>query len=176
MTVIYRQSNAPVVGAPMMGGIVNKKLWSVGMVIPLAASAAVATAPAASAAAPSAAFDLALPRAIGHCSGRSDVSLTARERDRAFGRDQIVVTLRLSGRAGQVWSVSIRHNGNPIFFARKFTSRDNARFVQARGSFEVRDVVRDTRGADRFVAMAHNRRTGESCTARVTVGANRPRF
>jgi hypothetical protein len=148
------------------------KVCTVGIVIPLAAALAVSTAPAAAAAVapPRAPLARNVVQDIGVCSGRSEVTLTART---AF-RNRITLDLMLfSNRAGQPWRVRITQNGFGIATQTALTrpTFQRVRFPIARraASLTVREAAIDRRGVDRFVAMARNLRTGEVCTARVQV-------
>ena len=154
----------------------NKKFWSVGMIVPLAAAAVVSTAPSAAAAVPQTdPVGRGVVRDIGICSGRSDITLTARERNVGL-RDRIVLDVRIvTNRAGQQWRVRINQNGQPLVARVAIARPVFARPPVARRAavVEVREVALDRRGPDRFVARALNVNTGETCTAQVVVRENR---
>jgi hypothetical protein len=59
-------------------------------------------------------------------------------------------------RAGEVWRVKIRHDGELAFRGRRTTRG-------ASGSFSVRIVEDDLAGTDRFVGRARNVATDEVC-------------
>jgi len=155
----------------------NKKFLSAGMIIPLAAAAVVSTAPSAAAAPRTDPLVRGVVRDVGICTGRSDVTLTARN---ARLRDQIVLTVRIvTNRAGQQWRVRITQNGQPLAARVAVTrpiiaQRPPVRPPLARrAELMVREVAADTRGVDRFTARATNINTGETCTAQVAVRDDR---
>jgi hypothetical protein len=151
----------------------NKKLWSVGMIIPLAAAAAVvSTAPAATA--------VGVPprpivrdqdvRAIGFCTGRSDMTLRAKT---TVGNQIRVDVALTSNRPFQRWHVRIIQNGAPILATTALTRPNPVRvgFPFAHiASFNVRETAFNRLGVDRFAARASNFMTGETCTAQVSLG------
>jgi hypothetical protein len=158
------------------------KVCTVGVVIPLAAAFAVSTAPVASAAAPpSAPFARTAVRDVGVCSARSEVTLEARTalRDRIGLRDRIELDLRVfTNRAGDVWRVRITQNDRAIAaqtaVARPVRIGVRPPLARRAAALTVRQVAINMRGLDRFMARATNLRTGELCTAQVTVRADRP--
>jgi len=95
----------------------------------------------------------------GGCSGPSDWKLKLKPEDGGieveFEVDQ--------NRNGRAWRVVLRHNG-VRFFNRIRRTRPPS------GSFEVRRVVANKAGADTIRARARNRRTGELCRGRATIG------
>ena len=151
----------------------NKKSWAIGMIIPLAAAAAVSTAPSATATPQTDPVDRNVVRDVGICSARSDITLTARD---ARFRNQILLNVRIvTNRANQQWRVRILQNGRPLV-ARVALSRPigAARPPFARrAEVTVREQAADTRGADRFQVRALNVNTGETCTAQVVVREDR---
>ena len=152
----------------------NKKFWSVGMIIPLAAATVVSTAPSAAAVPQTDPVARGVVRDIGICSGRSEIILTARERAARL-QDRIALDVRiLTNRAGQQWRVRLIQNGQPLV-ATVAVARPIARPPVARRAavVEVRAVAQDRRGVDRFVARAVNVNTGETCTAQVVVREDR---
>ena len=155
----------------------NKKFWSVGMIIPLAAAAVVSTGPSAAAAPQTDPFARGVVRDIGVCTGRSDITLTARDvRLRGIVLDLRIVT----NRAGQQWRVRINQNGFPLVTRVAFTRPIFAQRppfrppLARRAELNVRAVAVDRRGfVDRFNARATNLNTGETCTAQVVVRQDR---
>lgn len=132
----------------------GKKSLALGMIVPLAAAGAVATAPSASAA-PTVRFnsvrcDLDAHRIGGIRDGRILVVFRVNDRNRFGDRDR---NLRNSA-----WTVRITQD-NRVILRDVVRSRD--------GSFTVRDVARNTRGSDVFRATAVNNRTRQSCASRV---------
>ena len=127
----------------------NKKLWAVGMIIPFAAAAMVATAPAASARTVAA-------QASGRCSMGSHWTMKAKPDN---GRMELELEVD-SNRNGQRWTVRITDNRSLIFAGTKVT-------VAPSGSFEVRRLTANQVGIDHFVGVARNPRTHEVCIARV---------
>jgi hypothetical protein len=151
----------------------NKKLWSVGMIIPMAAAAVVSTAPAATAVVippRPVVRDQGVARAIGFCTGRSNMTLTAR----TTVRNQIAVDVKVtSNRAFQRWNVRITQNGAPILATTALTRPDRFGFglplARRTASFTVRDNALNRLGVDRFAVRASNVSTGETCTAQVSL-------
>jgi hypothetical protein len=94
----------------------------------------------------------------GDCSGASDWKLKLSPEDGdievEFEVDQNVV--------GDTWRVRMRHNGD-LFFSGKRTTKAPS------GSFEVRRVVDDLDGTDRFKARAKNASTDEVCVGRASI-------
>jgi hypothetical protein len=154
--------------------MMKKKFWSVGMIIPLAAAAAVSTAPAAAATVPGAGRVVTEQNA---CSDfRSNVRLTARPFTNANAQRRIELTLRLTtNRPLPAWQVAInRVNRNnmvvdQLLNERAFTSA-NRRVV--RGSLEAMTRTANRPGPDFFVARARHIASGETCLVRVTVRNN----
>jgi hypothetical protein len=126
----------------------NKKSLTMGMIIPMAATGAIATATPVSAA--------PVERAA-----RSSVSceLTA---ERLRG-DRIRLTLEVDsrGRQGDFFSIRITDNGNTVV-------RDLKR--SRTGDFTITERVRDRRGTDNFRATVRNLRSDDSDTCRDSVG------
>lgn len=91
-------------------------------------------------------------RQSGDCTGRTDWKLKAKARD---GGIEIEFEVD-SNRVGQRWTYTLKHNGSAF--------ASGARRTQApSGSFSVERRVSNLAGVDRFVGLAHNPRTGESC-------------
>jgi hypothetical protein len=91
-------------------------------------------------------------------------------------RNRITLDLRLfSNRAGQLWRVRITQNGLAIATQTAITRPTGVRppFTRRAASLTVREVADNMQGVDRFMARATNLRTGETCTARVLVRADR---
>jgi len=147
----------------------NKKIWSVAVIVPLAAAAAVATAPSAGAVVEP--RDAATARAA--CSDlRSQVMLTGR----VNLNNRIVLRLRLTTqRPRPAWDVRIaRVNPNlgvniPISETREFTAREG---LNQQRSFEVVARTINRPGPDRFVARAVHVFSGETCRVAITVRGN----
>lgn len=91
-------------------------------------------------------------RVNGTCSGSSVWKLKAKARDGALETEFEVD----SNRNGQVWNVRIKQNGVQVFSGARTT-------VAPSGSFGVERTFADNAGIDRFVAVATNPRTGETC-------------
>lgn len=127
----------------------NKKLWTVGMIIPFALGGMVATAPAASA-------KTAVTEASGRCSMGSHWKMKAKPDD---GRMEIELEVD-SNRNGQRWNVRISDNRHLVFAGSRTT-------LAPSGSFEVDRRVANRAGVDHFVGVATNPRTHEVCIARV---------
>ena len=148
-----------------------KKLWSAGMIIPLAAGAIVATAPTGAAATEPGVRNAATARAA--CSdARSQIILNAR----VNANDRIVLNLRVTTqRPRPAWDVRIvRQNragvaDRPVFESREFAVREG---IRAQRSFEVTARVANQPGPDRFVARAVHVASGEVCRVAVTVRGN----
>jgi hypothetical protein len=129
---------------------VNKKPWTVGMMIPLAVATMVATAPAASA--------VKVPPTVanGQCSAGSLWTITAKPDN---GRMEIEFQVN-SNRIGESWTVRITDNGELVSEATPVT-------LAPSGSFTVRTITADRAGVDHFVGVARNTGTDETCTAQV---------
>jgi len=123
----------------------NRKSLAIGMIIPLAAASAVATAPAASA------------RDSHHRSSIScDLSAS-----RVHGGDiKVVLDVDSKGYQGRYFKVRIWQNGDTIVH-RTVRDRD--------GDFKVRKYTDNERGTDWFKATVKNERTGDRCTDWVRV-------
>ena len=156
------------------GVMMNKKFWSVGMVIPLTAAAAVSTAPVAAATVPGI---RPVVTAQNVCSDfRSNARLTARPFMNANAQRRIELTLRVTtNRPLPAWQVVInRVNRNnfledQLLNQRAFTET-NRRAI--RGSLEVMTRTANRLGPDFFVARARHIASGETCMVRVTVRNN----
>lgn len=131
----------------------NRKSWTVGMMVPLVAAAGLATAPAASA--KGGASEV---RASGACSVASHWKMKAKPDN---GRLQLELEID-SNRNGQTWAVRITDNGVLRFAGNRVT-------LAPSGSFGVRLLTPNRAGVDHFVGTARNTRTGETCTARVNI-------
>jgi len=121
------------------------------MVVGMAAVMALAIAPAA----------IAGSREVvrsGSCSAASDWELKVGPDD---GRIELEFEVD-SNVVGQRWNVAIRQDGNRIFRGSRVTQGPS-------GSFDVERHPANTAGADRFVARATNRVTGEVCVGRATL-------
>lgn len=93
----------------------------------------------------------------GSCSGSPDWKIKASPQD---GRIEVESEID-SNRKGQTWRWKLRHNGD-------VTSRGSAVTRAPSGSFEVRRVVVDLKGADHLKFRAVHRGSGTVCVARVT--------
>jgi len=127
----------------------NKKLWTVGMIIPFAVGAMVATAPAASA-------KTVVAQTSGQCSLGSHWKMKAKPDD---GRMEFALEVD-SNRNGQRWTVRITNNRRLVFAGSRVT-------LAPSGSFEVDRLTANRAGLDHFVGVARNLRTNEVCIARV---------
>jgi hypothetical protein len=128
----------------------NKKSWTVGMMVPLAVSTMVVTAPAASA-------HGNLPTvARGRCS---DVSLWTIKVRPVNARMEVEFQVD-SDFNGQRWTARIMDNRQLVFAGNRATRPPNA-------AFTVRRVTANQVGVDHFVGRAHNPLTNEFCIARV---------
>jgi hypothetical protein len=67
-----------------------------------------------------------------------------------------------SNRNGQPWSVRVTDNNVAVFNATRTT-------VAPSGSFSVERTSANRAGTDRFVAVARNTRTGQTCTGRASL-------
>jgi hypothetical protein len=92
----------------------------------------------------------------GACSAASDWKLKASEEDGAIELEGEVDT----NVNGQTWNWRIGHDG-------RIVARGTARTVRPSGSFEVRRVLADHAGVDRFGFRAVNPATGEVCQGAV---------
>lgn len=127
----------------------NKKLGTVGMIIPFALGGMVATAPAASA-------KTVVAQASGQCSLGSHWKMKAKPDD---GRMEFELEVD-SNRNGQRWTVRITNNRHLVFAGARTT-------LAPSGSFEVERLTANRAGLDHFVGVATNPRTHEVCIARV---------
>jgi hypothetical protein len=93
----------------------------------------------------------------GGCSGATTWKLKASPED---GRIEVEGEID-SNRTGQTWSWRLQHNGT-------VSAKGQATTRGASGSFEVRRVVVNLRGADDLVFRAVNDRSGELCRGKVT--------
>lgn len=92
----------------------------------------------------------------GNCSGGSDWKLKASPEN---GRIEIEYEVD-QNQVGDTWKVRLFHNGERIFRGTRTTQAPS-------GSFEVRRVVDNAAGTDRFRARARNLSTDETCGGRV---------
>jgi hypothetical protein len=93
----------------------------------------------------------------GRCSGRSDWKLKLSPED---GRIEVEFEVD-QNRVGRRWRVTLKRNGTRFF-------RGVRRTRPPSGSFELRRVTRNGRGADRFVARARGLRAGQTCRGTAT--------
>ena len=97
-------------------------------------------------------------RATGSCSAGSVWHVKAKPDD---GRIQLELEID-THRAGQTWTVAITDNATRIFTGNRATTAPS-------GSFSVELRTANRAGTDRFVGTTRNVRTGETCTARVSL-------
>ena len=152
------------------GVMMNKKFWSVGMIVPLTAAAAVSTAPVAAAAPPGA---RGVVTAQSACSDlRSNVKLTATPFMNANAQKRIELTLKVTtDRPRPAFQVTInRVNRNNTVVAQLLNERA---FTQAnrvgRRSLEVMTRTANRPGPDFFVGRARHIASGETCMVKITV-------
>ena len=93
----------------------------------------------------------------GNCSGRADWKLKASPEN---GRIEVEGEVD-SNRVGQKWSWKIKHNGSLSASGTKTT-------VAPSGSFEVRRVLVNVRGADDILFKARNVKSGQVCRGALT--------
>lgn len=136
----------------------SKRVWTIGMAIPLTAAALIATPPVASASGGSGGGGGGEVRASGPCSGATTWTMKAKPDN---GRIEVELEID-SNRVGQTWAVRITDNGTQIFAGNRVTQAPS-------GSFEVRRLTANRAGVDHFVGTARNAATGETCTARVNL-------
>jgi hypothetical protein len=94
----------------------------------------------------------------GTCTGASSTKITVKHDDGII-ETQFEVD---SNRVGQAWNVVIKDNGVTVFTGTRTTTAPS-------GSFEVDRRIANRAGTDTIAASARNPRTGESCTARVSI-------
>ncbi len=92
----------------------------------------------------------------GNCSGGSDWKLKASPEN---GRIEIEYEVD-QNQVGDTWRVRLFHDGKRFFRGTRTTQAPS-------GSFEVRRVVDNAPGTDRFRARARNLSTDETCGGRV---------
>jgi hypothetical protein len=131
----------------------SKRLWTVGLAIPLTAATLVAMAPVASASGGGGGV-----RNSGGCSGATTWKMKAKA-----DNSRLEVELEIdSNRVGQTWAVTITDNGAGIFSGNRVTQAPS-------GSFSVNRLTANRAGVDHFVGTARNAATGETCTAKVNI-------
>ena len=147
----------------------SRKLWTMGMIIPLAAT--VVSAPSAGAAVEPRAANAAT--ATARCS---DLQSRIMFDGRVNANNRIVLTLRVTTqRPRPAWDVSIvRQDRNAatnrvIFQSRELAAREG---IRQQRSFVVVTRTANQPGADRFVARAVHVASGEVCRVAITVRAN----
>lgn len=134
----------------------NKKSLTMGMILPLAAAGAVATASPASAA------------VRDHRPRAHDSSVSCELTAEKVGRNRIKLTLEVNSRGnqGDHFSIRITDNGDEVV-ARRKSDPD--------GDFTITERVRNRRGDDHFRATVENRKTGDRDTCSDTVRDRRDR-
>lgn len=96
--------------------------------------------------------------ANGNCSQGASWKLKAKHDD-----SQIEMEFEVdSNVSGQVWNVKVTDNGQKVFKGTQTTGG-------ASGSFSLERRVADLSGADKFVARATNKASGETCKGTVTL-------
>ena len=88
----------------------------------------------------------------GSCSAASDWKLKLSRED---GRIEVEFEVDQNVN-GQVWNVTLKHNGNRFFSGQRTTMAPS-------GSFEVNKLTNNAAGTDSFVGRAVNQTTGEVC-------------
>lgn len=144
------QTNAPKLGAPTREWekAMKRKSLAMGMILPMAAAGAVASAPAASAS-----------------GDKWDSSVSCELRAwRDDGDIKVKLEVESKGDQGRAFKVRIHQNGDRIL-RRTVWDRD--------GDFTVYKKTDDERGPDFFRATVRNQRTGDSDTCWVRVGRHR---
>ncbi|GAA2743898.1 hypothetical protein GCM10009868_19470 [Terrabacter aerolatus] len=96
-------------------------------------------------------------RTSGTCAGLGAWKLVVKSEDRALEVDYELDT----NRSGQHWRVNLADNG-VVVTSGTFTT------AAPGGSFEVRRVVANRAGTDRFTATATNTATGATCRGALT--------
>jgi hypothetical protein len=144
----------------------RKKSWTLGMIIPLAATGVIASAPAASADP-----DHNTVTRSDNCNGGRDrLTLSGRV---TGDHDRIRLTVRLrttDNRADDGWRVTIRRqNGGNLIFRDNNVQEAEFDDVGNRQVFERTRFANNRDGADRFVARAVNLRNGQDCDVRIVV-------
>jgi hypothetical protein len=94
----------------------------------------------------------------GNCSARADWKLKASPE--SGGSIEVEGEVD-SNKVGQSWHWKIKHNGS-------LSARGTKRTVAPSGSFTVRRVLVDLRGADDILFKARNSSSGEVCRASLT--------
>ncbi|MBM2821283.1 MAG: hypothetical protein HW413_29 [Thermoleophilia bacterium] len=95
----------------------------------------------------------------GQCSAASTFKLKANPPSNGRIEIEFEVDQNVNG---QVWQVTLSHNGSAVLTTRAKTKAPS-------GSFTVRASVTDRAGADGIGAVAMNGKTGESCTASLSI-------
>ena len=146
----------------------SRKIWTIGMIIPLAAT--VVSAPSAGAVEPRATN---AATAVARCS---DLQSRIAFDGRVNANNRIVLNLRVTTqRPRPAWDVRIvRQDRNAlrdrvVFQSREFAVREG---IRAQRSFEVVTRVVNQPGADRFVARAVHVASGEVCRVAIVVRGN----
>lgn len=151
------------------GVMMNKKFWSVGMIVPLTAAAAISTAPVAAATVPGARS----VSAQNACSDlRSNARLTATPFANATGQRRIELALRVTtNRPLPAWQVTInRVDRNNLSFNQLLNQRAFANANQVgRRVLVVMTRTANRPGADAFVARARHIASGETCVVRIAL-------
>ncbi len=97
-------------------------------------------------------------RASGSCSAGATSKIKAKHDD---GRIEVEFEVD-SNKVGQTWAVRIKDDGDRVFSGHRVTKAPS-------GSFSVEKRVPNRAGTDSFVAVAKNTKSGEKCTARVSL-------
>ena len=97
-------------------------------------------------------------RASGSCSAGANWKIKAKHDD---GRIEVELEVD-SNKVGQTWAVTIKDNGVLVFSGDRVTKAPS-------GSFSIEKRVTNRAGTDSFVGVAKNTKSGEKCTARVSL-------
>lgn len=94
----------------------------------------------------------------GSCSAASDWKLKAKPDD---GRLEVEFEVD-QNRNGQVWNVTLKHNGSQFFSGQRTTMAPS-------GSFSVTRFTGNAAGTDTIVGRAVNPKTGEVCRGSLSI-------
>ena len=94
----------------------------------------------------------------GNCSMSSDWKLKAKPDN---GRLEVEFEVD-QNRNGQVWNVTLKHNGSAFFSGQRTTHAPS-------GSFSVHRFTNNAAGADTIAGKATNPKTGETCTGSLSI-------
>ena len=97
-------------------------------------------------------------RASGSCSAGATWKIKAKHDD---GRIEVELEVD-SNKVGQTWAVTIKDDGVVVFSGNRVTKAPS-------GSFSIEKRVANRAGTDSFVGVATNTKSGQTCTARVSL-------